>query len=175
MAVFNLLPHAHHPPRLVKGVSVNVARTPEGGLWLEYGVNGAATLKLPKGRQPARADDLWRTTCFELFLMFDNQEHYVEFNFSPSTQWAAYGFDGHREGRTVLDIDPPEIERRPDGIAVTCNLAAFPRGAHRMGLSAVIEEEGGVLSYWALAHPPGAPDFHHPACFAATLPPPAAR
>lgn len=41
-----------------------------------------------------------------------------------------------------------------------------------LGLSAVIEEMGGTKSYWALAHPPGAPDFHHPTCFAATLPAP---
>jgi hypothetical protein len=40
------------------------------------------------------------------------------------------------------------------------------------GLCAVIEERDARLSYWALAHPPGRPDFHHPACFAATLPAP---
>ena len=39
-----------------------------------------------------------------------------------------------------------------------------------MGLSAVIEEQGGVKSYWALVHPHDRPDFHAPACFAATLP-----
>jgi hypothetical protein len=41
-----------------------------------------------------------------------------------------------------------------------------------MGLAAVIEEQGGVKSYWALAHPDAKPDFHAPACFAATLPAP---
>jgi hypothetical protein len=35
----------------------------------------------------------------------------------------------------------------------------------------VIEERNGRKSYWALAHPPGEPDFHHPACFALELPP----
>jgi len=25
----------------------------------------------------------------------------------------------------------------------------------------VIEEAAGTLSYWALCHPPGRPDFHH--------------
>ena len=39
----------------------------------------------------------------------------------------------------------------------------------RLGLSAVIEERSGRLSYWALAHPPGAPDFHHRDCFALEL------
>lgn len=167
-----LTPHPDCPPLAVRQITATVLRI-NNRLELTYAVHRPDLVVWPNQAKSDRGDDLWRTTCFELFLMFDDQEHYVEFNFSPSTQWAAYGFDGHREGRTVLDIDPPEIERRPDGIAVTCNLAAFPRGEHRMGLSAVIEEEGGVLSYWALAHPPGAPDFHHPACFAATLPSPA--
>jgi len=41
----------------------------------------------------------------------------------------------------------------------------------RLGLSAVIEEESGALSYWALAHPPGRADFHHSDCFALELAP----
>ena len=37
-------------------------------------------------------------------------------------------------------------------------------------LTAVIEEEDGTKSYWALAHPDGPPDFHDPSCFLARLP-----
>ena len=40
----------------------------------------------------------------------------------------------------------------------------------QLGLSAVIEENNGRMSYWALAHPPGKPDFHHPDCFRVELP-----
>lgn len=40
----------------------------------------------------------------------------------------------------------------------------------RLGLSAVIEETSGAKSYWALAHAPGKPDFHHPDAFALDLP-----
>ena len=39
-------------------------------------------------------------------------------------------------------------------------------GMWRLGLSAIIEETSGHRSYWALAHPPGKPDFHHHDCFA---------
>ena len=49
-------------------------------------------------------------------------------------------------------------------------VAGLPDAECAMGLSAVIEEQGGVKSYWALAHPDAKPDFHAPACFAATLP-----
>ena len=38
-----------------------------------------------------------------------------------------------------------------------------------MNLAAVIEEEGGAKSYWALSHPADKPDFHDPTCFTATL------
>jgi hypothetical protein len=31
----------------------------------------------------------------------------------------------------------------------------------RLGLSAVIEDDLGKLSYWALQHPAEKPDFHH--------------
>ena len=44
-----------------------------------------------------------------------------------------------------------------------------PNAAWRVGLSAVVEDAGGV-SYWALTHPAGKPDFHHPDCFALELP-----
>ena len=43
--------------------------------------------------------------------------------------------------------------------------------AWHLGLSAVIEERNGAMSYWALSHPPGDPDFHHHDCFALELPP----
>ncbi len=39
-----------------------------------------------------------------------------------------------------------------------------------LGLSVIVEERNGRMSYWALAHPPGKPDFHDPACFALQLP-----
>jgi len=39
----------------------------------------------------------------------------------------------------------------------------------RLGLSAVVEDADGELSYWALRHPPGKPDFHYTDAFALQL------
>jgi len=39
----------------------------------------------------------------------------------------------------------------------------------RLGLSAVVESVDGGLSYWAMRHPPGKPDFHHVDAFALQL------
>jgi hypothetical protein len=170
---FTLLPHPDHPPLAVRGIAVELHRTDGEDVLLTYVVDGAERLVVPERGEAERADGLWKTTCFELFLMFDDNERYVEFNFSPSTQWAAYVFDGYREGMAALDRDiAPQIERSSEGIEVDCDLGGLPPGPLRMALSAVIEEEGGRKSFWSLAHPPGAPDFHHAACFAARLPAP---
>ena len=143
---------------------------------LDYEVSGGSNLVVPAiAQQPERTDGLWRTTCLELFLMPADAGHYFEFNFSPSTQWAAYAFDGYRTGMTPLALaTPPQIARLENGVTVTCDLGGVTSGTPHIGLAAVIEETGGTKSYWALAHPPGPPDFHHPACFAATLPAPRA-
>lgn len=128
---------------------------------------------IPQSDAPARRDELWRTTCFEAFLREDGGEAYREWNFSPSGDWAAYDFTGHREGMTAADSDQPPYIRMEDNLTwwTLGATIAVPAGvAWRLGLSAVLEERDGTTSYWALAHAPGdTPDFHHPDCFAAKL------
>ena len=78
---------------------------------------------------------------------------------------------------TAVEIDAPgmELRRVVDCLELRVSLNAgqlpdLPRHAPwRLGLSAVIEETDGNTSYWALAHPPGKPDFHHAAGFAYDL------
>jgi len=47
-----------------------------------------------------------------------------------------------------------------------------PRRPGGWGCRRLIEETNGAKSYWALAHAPGKPDFHHPDAFALDLPAP---
>ena len=82
--LYDLLPHTDFPPLAVRGVTVELE-----GMHLTYRVDGGERLVLPAPDLPYRTDGLWRTTCFELFLMAGEGPAYVEFNFSPSSQWAA--------------------------------------------------------------------------------------
>lgn len=167
--VLELACHPDTPPGRVAGVAV--ALHVEGGRWtLDFTVSGGAPLLAPVA-MPERADGLWQSTCFELFVMGDNGG-YTEFNFAPSTRWAAYRFDAYRQGMRDATLATPRIE--PTGAGVRVTLDFPPPEKARISLCAVIEEEGGTKSYWALAHPPGKPDFHHPACFALELPAPSA-
>lgn len=173
-----LLPHPATPPNKVTEVNVEAIYSDrDGDLLLTYIVVGAEHLKLPKWASPQRCDRLWESTCFELFVQQEGHEAYFEFNFSPSTQWSAYRFDQYREGMRDVSLDlAPHIDRGAYMaryvIEVDFDLAPIPNTSLRFGLSAVIEEKDGTKSYWALAHPPGKPDFHHKDCFALTLPAP---
>ncbi|MEZ0243623.1 MAG: hypothetical protein ACAH11_09630, partial [Sphingomonas sp.] len=92
-----LIPHPAHPPRAIKSVEVEFGMSEAGDeVLLRYLVRGS-NLLLPEARSPERADELWMTTCFEMFVMpQSDDEAYFEFNFSPSTRWAAYAFNGYR-------------------------------------------------------------------------------
>ena len=176
--MFDLVPHADCPSRCVENVRATITRNGGGGLCLEYVVLGAAMLLVPPAAKPARADGLWRTTCFELFSKPDKGSAYCELNLSPSSQWAAYSFSGYRAGMAPLALREPAkiaFSHRATWFKLLAELwpGDLTAGAGRFGLSAVIEETDGTKSYWALAHAPGPPDFHNPACFTATLPPPA--
>ncbi len=143
----------------------------EGHLAIDYDITLGAPLKLPTEPASGRRDGLWRHTCFELFAAPDGGPGYREFNFSPAGAWQAYAFTGYRQGGPLVPALAPDIttEATPGRLLarVRLPLANLP-GAERwrLGLCAVLETGDGDLSYWALGHPPGKPDFHHPDTFA---------
>lgn len=160
-------------------VEVDVARPTRDLLSLRYTVAGEIVrLRLPPMMEPERTDELWRSTCFEAFLRGPHGG-YFEFNFAPSSQWSAYVFQDYRAGMTPWEaFEPPRMERRAQAcryeldveLALDRLLDAPGAAPWRLGLSAVLEDAAGGISYWALTHPPGKPDFHHPDSFALDLP-----
>ena len=163
----------------VTGIEVEVARPASRRLELRYVVIGELRdLSVPAVTAPNRADGLWRTTCFEAFVRRPSGETYREFNMSPSRQWACYRFDTYRAGMAPMGgVRSPGVDivwtgRRLDVRAIW-DLDGAPDlpgdGPWQVGLSAVIEEAGGRLSHWALAHPRGKADFHRAAGFALQL------
>jgi len=171
LETLRLVCHPDTPARSVEFIEVLCERKADS-LWLRFYVECALEeLELPLPAEAVRADGLWQHTCFEAFV---GEGAYTEFNFSPSSQWAAYDFSGYRDGmreRVIAAMPDVGCDASDEHFALeaTIDIAGL-RG--KLGLSAVIEELDGTKSYWALAHPPGKPDFHHPACFAAELPAP---
>lgn len=179
--LLTLTPHPDTPCAAVTRIEVNLARAAPGGLALRFLVTGdIAGVRWPEPAERARADDLWKHSCFEAFLKPAGDEAYYEINLSPSNRWAGYRFDRYREGMASPEgLALAHLTRRASAslfeLVATLELAGQTDltvdHAVRLGLSAVIEELDGRKSYWALAHAPGKPDFHHPDAFAAILEP----
>jgi hypothetical protein len=172
MIEYRLIPHPDTPPGSTEYAAVAIR--PNGRfLDISYVIGGPTDrLVLPAPAKPDRTDDLWRTTCVELFVA-TGDGGYREYNFAPSSQWASYRFTEYRTGRTDAPLDrSPLISVSDEGdaliVAVRIGIPPVPLAA--MGLCAVIEERDGNTSYWALAHGDGPPDFHDPECFVARLP-----
>ena len=160
---------------MVDHIDVNVRTAGNGRLFARYSLEcDTSMLMLPEPNQPSRADRLWQTTCFELFLRPTDAAQYFEYNFSPSTEWALYRFSDYRKGMAEEMISKPRItcDYSESHFALNAEFDLpdnWRNGTFTLGLAAVVEETDGTLSYWALAHPPGKPDFHHKDCFALQL------
>ena len=178
MQTHQLAPHPDHPPSTVTGIEARVIGFDAQWLRLRWRIESAQALVVPPFAGKGRADELWRTTCFEAFFRPVGFEAYFELNLSPSERWNAYDFDSYREGMRERPFPhEPECTMR-QGSSFAIFDAAVPVGGLASGpcalaLCAVIEEEGGTVSYWGLAHADGKPDFHAPVSFAELLQPPA--
>lgn len=172
----SLIAHPSTPAPAITDVSAQVERD-DGVLWLRFLVEGGPeAVDLGDMAEPVRTDGLWRATCVEAFVTTSEASGgYLEFNVAPGGPWAAYVFDRYRDGMR----DQP-LSKRPEvfldlgetwfSIETEVELpAAWAVHPWVIALAAVLKAPDGSLSYWALRHPPGAPDFHHPDCFALTL------
>lgn len=144
-----------------------------GTLRLTYNLSGPLeTLRIPPPEPaPQRRDGLWQHTCLEAFLGLPGQEGYWELNLAPSGHWNLYRLDGYRRNlrpEPALQALPITVALTPANLELRADLplpAALAQVLERelaieLGLSAVLEHRDGELSYWALAHPTGPPDFH---------------
>ena len=127
-------------------------------------------IKVPQAAPSVRTDDLWKTTCFEIFWQPIGGTYYREFNLSPSGRWAAYDFDSFREGMRDAPVDAISLsvgQSSTNGVGeltLAASIACELPTPAQVALNAIVEHEDGALQFWALAFPPGKPEFHSEAC-----------
>lgn len=171
--------HPDAPMPSVRGIGVCARIAPDGALELVFRLAAdLSALRIPP-QAPAcgAADGLWRHTCFELFVAADASAGYHEFNLSPSGRWAAYAFDDYRvrAARVVPAAPTLQLTRGIDRLELVARIPpqalphTAPGTALRLAPTTVVEDGDGRLSYWALRHAPGRPDFHHRDGFALTF------
>jgi hypothetical protein len=174
-----LVAHPHSPSRVARAVRATATRNPDGRLSLHYELHGeVGRMKIPAPARPRIGWKLWRHTCCELFVRAEGADAYHELNLSPSSEWAAYAFSRYREGVSLTDerLDPQiaiESQAQRLDLYALVDLArlshTYRQARLRLGVAVIVEEETGGVSYWALRHAPGKPDFHHPDAFALAL------
>ena len=171
--------HPETHSQAVQEFQVSAGWTQDNTLIFTYALKADLTrLRIPPPRPPRKADRLWQHTCFEAFVSVKGKPEYYEFNFAPSGEWAAYSFQRYRDGSPLEgDVLAPRIS--VNNTSDRFDLHAIvrldrlptisPHVCLLLALTAVIEDQSGKLSYWAIRHPPGKPDFHHPDSFALKL------
>lgn len=171
MAVMpNLVLHPDCRPGPINAVIADIQAIPSGCRVVFRALGDLAAVKIPAQSQPAREDDLWKTTCFEIFWQADGTQSYREFNLSPSGKWASYKFDSFREGMRNAPVD---------GISIACSSASSNGDGELVleasiltdlpvpalvALNAIIEDMDGKRTLWALRFPDGKADFHSEVC-----------
>jgi hypothetical protein len=166
----SLLAHPSTPSGAVRRVAARAELVDPDSLRFQYVLEAdPRQVRIPPLVPDAgRADKLWAHTCFEAFVGLLRSPQYLELNFSPSGQWAAYRFDSYRQGMVpALDAAPRLAVRLSEEqleLQAEVRLSGEISGERRLriALSTVVEDREGRLSYWAVRHAPGRPDFHHP-------------
>jgi len=175
----SLVAHPDTPNPAVRRVTACVGREGPDSLRFRYVLEAdPEQLRIaPPVTAAGRADKLWAHTCFEAFVGLPRSPGYLELNFSPSGEWAAYRFESYRKGMlpAALEVAPRLVLRR-SGARLELQAEVRLSGSEaarsprlRIALSTVVEDREGRLSYWALRHAPGRPDFHHPDSFSLAI------
>ena len=139
------------------------------------------SLSFPQtAKTPGFQDELWKTTCFEIFLQRAGELDYQEWNFSPSGNYAHYHFLKYRE-RTV-DVPPQKLQSpiiidKQDQIwKLKVEIPWETVGSSRLtekwnySLAAVTHDKiKNERHYWALTHAGPKPDFHDARSFTGSL------
>jgi hypothetical protein len=112
--------------------------------------------------EPTYKEGLWESTCLEVFEFDEKSTSYVEWNFSPSQDWAFFAFSEYRKKNKKFEARSPlswswsheSKQRNLDLKLPRC----FEEST--LQLTGVIDWGAKGIDYFALKHPTAKPDFH---------------
>ncbi len=111
-------------------------------------------------------EDLWKTTCFEIFLKNLNSNDYYEFNFNSQGDWNLFYFKDYREREknfkhTVTVSVQNEKLLNKTTLMYKFDIAKLDKLNFpcQVNLSSVIKTKS-EISYWSQKHTGAKPDFH---------------
>ena len=145
----------------------------EHSVYLEFFVSGniGELIVPPFSAHALRKNDLWKSTCFEVFFREKGKAAYFEYNLCPSGDWNLFHFEDYREGKSEYLSAAPKINFLSSdqnlNVQINLNLALLDRASSEGGHfdlwpTCILKTISGELSYWAISYFGKEPDFHLP-------------
>jgi hypothetical protein len=114
-----------------------------------------------------RKDDLWKTTCFELFLASKTSKSYSEINVSSSYEYNIYSFTDYRKNMQLENnLSIKNIKK--DISSNLLNLTFSIESKNKINIedliiniTSVVESTNNEIEYWAINHLEDKADFHN--------------
>lgn len=150
----------------IKNISIesSLALT-EQKIRISFVVKGALDeYVFPSTSTPKRANELWKATCFELFLANENEEAYYELNFSSSLAWNFYALDAYRgkvEEIELFSMPKIEVFEAKNSFKILFELRVKNLEKFELyNVASILLNQEHERTFWTLKHLKTKPDFH---------------
>ena len=128
---------------------------------ISYDLSEINEILIPQKKVLVRANELWKSTCMELFLKNVKESNYQELNVSLDGKWNAYEFSGYRtEMEKSRSVSVSEVKSLDTNIFwVRFEFRDKLASQLLINPASVIKNIDEGVTYFAPAHQEG-PDFH---------------
>jgi len=123
--------------------------------------------KLENEEKIERKNELWKSTCFELFIANEQSEEYYEINISPFKQWNIYHFDGYKKGmKEFKKVSEPIIQMTKENynyklsFEIEFNQKIFNNEGLSFNLATIILDKNNLRHFYTM-YPRKTADFHN--------------
>ena len=136
-------------------------------LHIEFRVTGELDNYIfPQKSNLKRADELWKATCFELFLRNTETEAYYELNFTSSLSWNFSYLNSYRaKVQEVKGLGQVKIEvfTNDNNFKIFFELETDTFSFNQFNIynaAVILKNSNDERTFWSLGLPSKVPDFH---------------
>lgn len=114
-----------------------------------------------------RKDELWKKTCFELFIAHKNRPNYHELNISTSTEWNFYTFSDYKTAmKEEKNLSEPFIHssKMQNRYRLSVEFDFYEENFKEnftFNLAVILLDKKGIRSFYTIYRKEGKVDFHN--------------
>lgn len=136
----------------------------ENFVYVSFSVSGnLEAYQIPTKQKQKRDNNLWESTCFELFLANSEMDGYYELNLSPSLAWNLYYLSDYRATpKEVCIKNEIEIEtfHNEDSLKLSCKFEMKTDVFNLYNVAVILLTQSNQRHFWSVHHRSEEADFH---------------